>query len=189
MAVITDNDALKAMSLHCRTNRESQIMDRQSVTRASFQRFNETLNKDGVREALAFLLGLTDYRFIGIWRFNDGHANAAVHVDRENPSVMRSQEVPDSATYCCYVRDSKGVFMTAHAMLDPKTEGHPARESVPAYWGVPVMDPEGNVLGTLCHYDLVPRDPEQVDIDLMIQVASTLARGKHLPPYPTPSLP
>ena len=76
--------------------------------------------------------------------------------------------------------------MTAHAMLDPRTEGHPARETVSAYCGVPVMDPERNILGTLGHYDLVPRDPEQVDIDLMIQVASTLAHGNLLPPYPTP---
>ena len=159
-------------------------MDRQSITRASFKKFKEALDTDGLRTGLAFLLGLTDYRFIGIWRFNAGHANAAVHFDRENPAVLHAQEVPDSATYCCYVRDSNGVFMTAHAMLDPNTEGHPARDAVQAYCGVPVMDPEGNLLGTLCHYDLVPRDPDQVDIDLMLEVASTLASGNHVPPYP-----
>jgi len=83
------------------------------------------------------------------------------------------------------VRDSKGVFMTAHALLDPGTAGHPARETVPAYCGVPVMDAFGEILGTLCHYDLVPRDPEQVNIELIIQVASALAQGGHVPPYPT----
>lgn len=159
-------------------------MDRQSTTRASFKAFQEKLETEGVRQSLAFLLGLTDYRFIGIWRFSNGRASAAVHYDRENPSVMHVEEVPDSVTYCCYVRDRKGVFMTAHALLDPRTEGHPAREAVAAYCGVPLMDPEGTLLGTLCYYDLVPRDPEQVNMYLMVEVAAALTQGNHVPGYP-----
>ena len=162
-------------------------MELSTVTTA-FDTFCATVHTQGVREGLAFLLRMTDYRFIGIWRFQDGKANAAVHYDRENPSELGATEVPDTATYCCYVRNSKGVFMTAHAILDPRTEGHPAREVVPAYCGVPVMNSEGHIFGTLCHYDLVPRDPEQVDIELMIQVASFLARDGHVPPYPQPQV-
>ncbi len=162
------------------------MMDRQSTTTASFNAFREKLETEGVRESLALLLGLTDYRFIGIWRFNEGRANAAVHFDRENPAVMHTEEVPASATYCCYVRDSKGAFVTAHAMLDPRTEGHPARDVVATYCGVPLMDPEGNILGTLCYYDFVPRDPEQIDLELMIEVASALTHGNHVPAYPQP---
>ena len=153
-------------------------------TQVAFSEFESTLRASGLREALAGLLRRTDYRFIGIFRFADGKANAAVHYDRENPQVLRAQEVPDTATYCCYVRDSRGVFMTAHAMEDRRTEGHPAREAVPAYCGVPLMDPEGAILGTLCHYDVVPRDPEQIDLPLVIEVASLLARNGLVPPYP-----
>ena len=46
------------------------------------------------------------------------------------------------------------------------------------------MDASGEILGTLCHYDLVPRNPEQIDLELIIQVASALAQGGHVPPYP-----
>jgi len=46
------------------------------------------------------------------------------------------------------------------------------------------MDAGGEVLGTLCHYDLVPQDPEQVNIELIIQVASALAQGGQIPPFP-----
>lgn len=154
-------------------------------TQESFDTFAAILHGRGVRESLAYLVGLTDYRFIGIWRFRDGRANAAVYYDRENPALLHAQEVPDTATYCCYVRNSKGVFMTAHALLDSRTAGHPAREAVPAYCGVPVMNEFGEIMGTLCHYDLVPRDPEQVNIELIVQVASALAQGGHVPPYPT----
>ena len=153
-------------------------------TVANFDTFSRTLQASGVRPALAYLLGLTDYRFISIFRFENGQANAAVYFDRENPQVLGADEVPDTATYCCYVRDSGGAFTTANAMADPRLEHHPARASVSAYCGVPVMDPEGVLIGTLCHYDVVPRDLQQVDMELMVQVASALAYGDHVPPYP-----
>ena len=154
-------------------------------TEDAFDKFSAILQAEGLRESMAYLLRLTDYRFIGLWRFRDGRANAALHYDREDPSQLYAQEIADTASYCCYVRDSKGVFMTAHALLDPATAGHPAREQVSAYCGIPVMDEFGAILATLCHYDVVPRDPEQVNIELMIQVSSALARGGLVPPYPS----
>lgn len=150
----------------------------------AFARFAVTLKSDGLREALATLLRRTDYRFIGIWRFQDGKANAAAHFDRENPDVLTAAEVPDTATYCCYVRESGQPFKTPNALVDERVAAHPARESVLTYCGVPIMDSYGTILGTLCHYDLVPRDVEQVDLELMLAVASYLALGGHVPPYP-----
>ncbi len=61
---------------------------------------------------------------------------------------------------------------------------HAARQTVRSYWGLPVMTPEGEVLGTLCLYDEVPRDPGQVDLALMVEVASTLEQKGLVPPYP-----
>jgi GAF domain-containing protein len=155
-------------------------------TDAAFAGFSRVLADRGARDALAYLLGLSEYRFIGVFRFKDSKANAAIHFDRDNPDVMSANEVPGSATYCCYVRDSKGAFMTAHAIADPRLAEHAARTVVQAYCGVPIMDPEGQVLGTLCHYDLVPRDPAQLDMELLVRVASALQQGNHVPPYPQP---
>lgn len=59
-----------------------------------------------------------------------------------------------------------------------------ARQAVPSYSGVPVLDNAGKVVGTLRHYDLVPRDTRQVDIPLMLSVASCLTLGGHVPPCP-----
>ncbi|MDQ2779700.1 MAG: GAF domain-containing protein, partial [Pseudomonadota bacterium] len=146
----------------------------------------QALNHLGLRPALAGLLQRTDYRFIAIYCFKDGKANAALHYDRENPEILTADEVPASATYCCYVRDARGVFTTANAMQDERLKDHVAREVVQAYCGLPLMTPEGEILGTLCHYDLVPRDPKQIDLMLMLQVASTLAQGGWVPPYPPP---
>ncbi len=104
--------------------------------------------------------------------------------DRENPEVQHLDEVPADATYCCYVRDSGGAFTTANALLDERLKGHAAQATVLSYCGVPVMDSAGTLIGTLCHYDLVPRDPAQIDMALMLRVASELAYGQHVPPYP-----
>ena len=153
-------------------------------TDLSFDTFQQLLTKVGIREALTYLLRLTDYRYIGIFRFQDGKANAAVHVDRHALGILSIEEVPDTAAFCCYVRDSNGPFVTVDSMFDPRTSEHVAREAVRSYCGVPVMDPEGRLLGTLCHYDAVPRDPEQLDLELLLQVASALAQPGRLPPYP-----
>ena len=155
-------------------------------TQENFEAFSQTLESSGVRAALAFLLGLTDYRFIGIFRFENGNANAAVYYDRENPQTLAVDELPESTTYCCYVRDSGGTFTTADSMADARLAAHPRREKVVSYCGVPVMDPEGAIIGTLCHYDVVPRDPAQIDMELIVRVASALAYGGHVPPYPRP---
>ena len=154
------------------------------ATEDSFARFLRVLDSQGLRPALAMLLSETDYRFIAIFRFEDGKANAAVFYDRDNPAVLSVDEVPASATFCCFARDARGVFTTADAMLDPRLVDHVARTVVRAYCGVPLMTSEGEILGTLCHYDLVPRAPEQVDLALMLQVASALVQRQLVPPYP-----
>jgi len=153
-------------------------------TNTAFARFSHALREDGLRPALAYLLGLTDYRYIAIFRFRNGKSTAAAFYDRDNPEVLQSDEVPESATYCCFVRDEKGVFTTVDAMHDPRLTHHVSREAVQAYCGVPVLTPEGEILGTLCHYDTVPRDPGQIDIELMLQVASALDQTHSVPDYP-----
>ncbi len=151
----------------------------------TFRAFEASLRDRGMRAALASLLLRTDYRFIAIFRFQDGRAAAAAFFDREAPEQLTAEEVPDTATYCCFVRDGNGSFTTVDALVDPRLAAHPAREAVRAYCGVPIIDAEGQLLGTLCHYDTVPRDPSQIDLELMVLVAGLLAQGGHVPPYPT----
>ena len=157
---------------------------RGSDTAVAFRAFKRLLDGEGIRPALYSLLRLTDYRFISIFRFSEGMATSVVHVDRDDLSSLQAAEVPDTATYCCYVRDGNGAFVTADALSDPRTANHAAREAVRAYCGVPIMDPEGGLIGTLCHYDFMPRDPEQLDVELLLQAASALAQSGRVPAYP-----
>ncbi len=139
---------------------------------------------DGIRSALYSVLRLSNYRFISIFRFNDGMATSVVHVDREDLSLTQASEVSDTATYCCFVRNSGGAFVTADATTDWRTADHPARDAVRSYCGIPIFEPEGALIGTLCHYDFVPRDPEQLNLELLLQVSSALAQSGLVPAYP-----
>ena len=94
----------------------------------------------------------------------------AARVGREDIASARGNtgKVSDTATHCCCARDSRGVFTTANALTDQRLVEHAARAEVLAYCGVPVMNAEGQLLATLCHYDVVPRDPDQLDLPLLL---------------------
>jgi GAF domain-containing protein len=160
-------------------------------TEAAFRQFSETVTHEGVRPALAYLLSLTDYRYIAIFRRNGDKASAAVFYDRVNPENLRVDEVPASATYCHFAIEGKALFTTADSLADARLADHVARQAVQAYWGLPVMTPEGEILGMLCQYDTVPRDPTQVNLELMIEVevASALEQRDLVPPHPPAALP
>jgi GAF domain-containing protein len=153
-------------------------------TEAAFREFTDIAASEGVRSALAYLLSLTDYRYIAIFRRQGDMATAAVFYDRDNPESLRVDEMPFDATYCRLATDTKGLFTTADSLQDPRLARHAARQAVQAYWGLPVMTPEGDVIATLCQYDDVPRDPSQVNLELMIEVACALEQRGLVPPYP-----
>lgn len=147
------------------------------MTDTALHVFAKTLDSQGLRPALVYLRGLTDYRFVGIFRFENGHTVSVAHVDRDDPTAVWTDDEPTDSTYCCSVRDTNGAFVTADAMLDPRTEGHAKSDVVSAYCGIPIMDSEGVLFGTLCHYDTVPRDPEELDLSLLLRAASRLAQS------------
>lgn len=137
--------------------------------------FLRILRKSSIRSALAYLLSLTEYRYIAIFRFEDEMAKALVYIDRDNPDIQQIDDEKISATYCCYVRDTKGVFTTANALTDDRTISHPKREILASYCGVPILDSEGEILGTICYFDEAPKDSEQINLPLMLSVASALS--------------
>lgn len=150
----------------------------------AFTVFAKLMETDGIRAALYSVLRKSDYRFIGIFRFKNGKATSAVHVDREDLKITQADEVDEASTYCNLVRHTGRPFMTADASIDPRTAGHVAREVIRSYCGVPILDSDGSFIGTLCHYDLVPRNPSQLNLALLAQISGAAARSGLIPPYP-----
>ena len=66
---------------------------------------------------------------------------------------------PRSHSFCQYVVVSGEPFQVDDARADARVCDHPAVDAldVAAYLGVPIRDPDGHVLGSLCALDHVPR--------------------------------
>ena len=129
----------------------------------------------GLREALAYLAEITQFRFVAVVRFEAGRLDAVGYHDRQDRELVWPARWPAAVKASCYIRDGAGALTTVGAaeLLAHATEEDETR----ACRSVPVLDPEGRVRATLCLYDNVVHDPAGVDLSLLLQVAADLARS------------
>lgn len=137
--------------------------------------FLQSLHKSGVQDAVACLLRMSSYRQIGIFRFEGERVRAVVAVDRKYPTEPGPSTWPDAIEQICYSRDAEGRLVQA---------GGPARCANGGAQlhchAVPIMDPEGAILGTLCLYDPLPAIAEPIDIEALVVAAGALASHEAL---------
>jgi GAF domain-containing protein len=145
-----------------------------------FNHFRSVLHTEGVRESLAYLAGLCDYRYTAVVCVQDGFARTRAYIDRLNPHVVDPGDVPDTLSYCAIVTRTRKPFRTDDALADERLRGHPARELVRAYCGLPLFNEDNHVTGVVCHWDSTPRDSSQLDYLLLLEVAGALARDSRL---------
>lgn len=115
------------------------------------------VSTSGIGPALAWLNARTRFRFTGLYRVDPPLLRNLELFDRENPHINVSGEVRKlDDTYCALVYYS-GPFDTPDSARDDRLNGHPSRASVISYAGVPLRRENGEVWGTLCHFDVRPR--------------------------------
>ena len=128
-----------------------------------------------INEALRELNATTGYRFTAVYRFTaSGAANLAIF-DRESDAPEALLVVPEGASYCGIVRESKNAFLVTRSLEDGRIVKHPAREAVQSYCGVPLVGDDGVVFGSLCHFDFEPRDGWDGATELMSEVSRYLS--------------
>lgn len=130
------------------------------------------LFEDGVRAAVIYLNGLTDYRFTALYRFDKKNISSIFFYDRLHPTVTTSPEIPLMNAYCTEVRETGRPFCTVNTLSDAQSTQ--ARTRLQSFCGVPLIDAEGHMLGTLCHFDFSARALEKLDISLMEAMADLL---------------
>lgn len=145
---------------------------------AALAELKTILRQKGVRPALIFLNQLTSHRFSALYQFDEGTLRNLYFYDREEPEIEITDEIPVTASYCVFLRESGNLFHTSDALRDERVRNHPKREKVQAYCGVPVLDATGKLFGSICHFDLQPRVISDEDVDLMEAVARLL-RDEH----------
>jgi GAF domain-containing protein len=90
---------------------------------------------------------------------------------------LEGSETRRDITFCAHaILDPSRPLVVADATKDPRFADNPmvtGARAIRAYLGVPLVNPEGYALGTLCVIDLVPRLYDEG----AVQVVQTLARA------------
>jgi len=130
-------------------------------------RLKDILEREGVRAALAYINSLSSQRFTALYRFGGKTLHNVCFYDRENPAVTTCEDIPVTASYCAFVRDTGSQFATFDAPEDERLRGHPKQATVRSYCGVPLLDAEGRMFGTVCHFDFAPGIIHPVDVEIL----------------------
>lgn len=140
------------------------------------EQFSALLDDGGLHAALGFLNARTRHRFTGVYRFEPPMLRNLCLFDRENPGLRLGGDTPMRETYCSLVGEGVAPFTTEDAGRDDRLTTHPARQSVIAYCGVPLVTDEGACFGSLCHFDLRPRLAPDGEIPLLTRAARLVMR-------------
>lgn len=111
----------------------------------------------GLNAAMRWLNSRVPYRFTAIFAFDGDMLRNICFVDKDNADVTKCVDQPILDSYCTYIHRSGKPFSVEQASMDARVADHPKRDSYQCYYGVPLVDTNGKILGTVCHFDAVPQ--------------------------------
>jgi PAS domain S-box-containing protein len=98
--------------------------------------------------------------------------------------LASARQIPLSYSICQHVVASKGPLVIRDARSHPQVHDSPAVHELDAiaYLGVPLLGPDGEILGSVCTIDSTPRDWTEADIETLsvLSRAVTSEIGAHL---------
>ena len=116
-------------------------------------KFRLIVNSKGLTAAMRALNLETSHRYSAVFEFRGEVLHNLCIVDKLNPDVQPVGDQPIGDSYCVYVKRAAGVIAFEDARSDARAEGHPKRDILFSYYGVPLFSYERRVLGTVCHFD------------------------------------
>lgn len=129
----------------------------------------------GLIAGLEILNRRVPHRFTAIYRLADGVMHNVALVDKEKSvDAFELQAVPLTDSFCNFVLKD-GFFITTQSGTDPRLEGHPYSGIVGSYVGVPIPDANGELNGTLCHFDFKDYPISDAEFRLLERLAQTLS--------------
>ncbi len=151
-------------------------------------RFDEFLREADLFGALCFLNRTTAYRFTGVYYFEPGVVKSLVLADRETPELRVGRDVPWFDSYCMMTAENGQECEIQNAVADDRLTSHAARKSVLSYCAVLLRTPDGEALGTLCHYDVVAKDTAPMVLEGLRSCKASVEHylWQHLPPRRPP---
>ena len=183
VAILAEVQALYAAAASASTSASATLappQERSAIRKAApvvedaLLMFQAVVERSGLRSGLAYLVGLTDYRYAGLWRHAGGDSAAWVCVDRNDPNDIAASERAGHCSGCVHLRTRAGIKTLDEVLGAPRARSRPRPSKL--YHSVPVVTPDGELLATLCLHDTVPRNPVSGQTELLDGAASLLAR-------------
>jgi len=90
--------------------------------------------------------------------------------------MAEAQGMPVEWSFCANAVRSGKAYVVADASVDPVQQGNPVvtEDGVRAYAGMPLIAPDGHVLGTVCVVDVAPHAFDQHDVDALAHAAEAV---------------
>lgn len=137
--------------------------------------FSSVLGTRGPEAALAYLNEAVPHRYTAAYRVDGARlVNVFLH---DKQGAMRPEflaVVPFETSFCQFVlRD--GLFRTDDSSADARLDGHPYQGVMVCYHGVPLIDAAGQLVGTLCHFDVSAHGLSDIEFELLQGAARVLA--------------
>ncbi|WP_324680209.1 GAF domain-containing protein [Hymenobacter sp. GOD-10R] len=139
---------------------------------SSLPAFTHVLHQHGVYAALGYLNRGTTHRYTGVFRFAGQHSRNLVLFDRYDAQVRQGAQVPLAEAFCALVGRQRESLQILNALADPRAQQ--INTLVTSYCGVPIYDAQGQLYGTLCHYDFSLCQESPLNLQLLEAAAPLL---------------
>ncbi len=138
------------------------------------QRFVEVTMAEGVPGGLRLLNQRVPHRYTALYALRGGVLKNLFLYDKAGearPEFL--EEVPIGDSFCQFVlRD--GCFLTSDTGSDHRLDGHAYQGVLRAYHGVPLVGDDGELFGTLCHFDARECDLSEDEFQYLQKVTRLL---------------
>lgn len=137
---------------------------------------NELQHK-GLQAGLSVLNQHVSHRFTAVFKLDGANMRNVAIVDKLGEVVPESFKViPFEDSFCQFdLRD--GSFTTHDSAVDDRLQGHVYKGVLNTYVGLPISKNNGELFGTLCHFDFPPLGLPESEFQFLNQAV------KVLPPY------
>lgn len=149
---------------------------------AAHDALRTALAAEGLAGAVRLINRAVPHRYTGIFlKAGPLLRNVALHDKLHEPARLWAP-FPLEQSFCSLILGSGEPLAVANVRSDPRgmVKEHPAGERVLAYYGIPLIDADGAVLGTLCHFDEQEVDAD-IDLVAMLQIPALLRDYLPLP--------
>ena len=116
-----------------------------------------SLDASGVPGSLQYLNSRVAHRCTAIYRLESSTVRCLFLFDKLGEFTTELLAiVPLHDSYCQFVLKD-GFFFSENTADDRRLDGNSHQGVVMSYHGIPIVDTDGQLFGTLCHFDMVPQ--------------------------------